>query len=198
MIDNLYGELGGKVAREDWIQAALKALHEEGHMAATPNRLARQLGLTRGSFYHHFRGLDDFIDAIMERFESDGIISGFEQAERDGLDPWQQLHGMLSFAETRSFHLELALRAWGLNHTRVAHHLERIDVERERRLIPVFTRLMHDPEQGRRIARLAMLAFIGRLCSFPAPREDELTGWLIDLKCLLQTTTPPNERGCVH
>lgn len=177
------------VAREDWIRAALRALHDEGHIAATPNRLAIKLGLTRGSFYHHFRGLDDFIDALMECFESEGIISGFEQAEREGNDPWQQLQGMLSFAETRSFHLELALRAWGLNHARVAHHLERIDAEREHRLAPVFARLMHNPEQGRRLARLAMLAFIGRLCSFPAPKEEEFTGWLIDLKCLLQTAT---------
>ncbi|NNM52821.1 MAG: TetR/AcrR family transcriptional regulator [Pseudomonadales bacterium] len=175
------------VAREDWIRAALEALHEEGHMAATPNRLAHKLGLTRGSFYHHFCSLGDFIDAIMERFEYEGIIMGFEKAEQKGNDPWHQLQGMLSFAETRSYHLELALRAWGLNHARVAHHLERIDAERERRLIPVFAQLIHDPEQGRRLARLAMLAFIGRLCSFPAPKEDEFSGWLIDLKCLLPT-----------
>lgn len=57
------------LTREDWIRAALLALAEGGVAAVAIDRLARTLGVTRGSFYWHFSDRTDLIDAALATWE---------------------------------------------------------------------------------------------------------------------------------
>ena len=47
------------LTREAWLDAARKVLEKRGIGAVKIDALARQLKVTRGSFYFHFSGLDD-------------------------------------------------------------------------------------------------------------------------------------------
>lgn len=163
------------IRREDWIRTALKVLHKEGHQEITPARLARRLEVTRGSFYHHFNSVDDFTDAIVERWETQGIEAGFRDATLKGQTPLGQLKHMTEFIWTRSFHLELAMRAWGLANPRVAGHLARIDTGRRQRVADLMA--LHfggNRERGEQTADLLFYSFIGSLCSFPRPSSKQL------------------------
>ncbi|MBA3263317.1 MAG: TetR/AcrR family transcriptional regulator [Thermoleophilaceae bacterium] len=64
---------GGKrlLNRDDWMRAALEAVAEGGVAAVAVDRLAKQLGATRGSFYWHFRDRRELIDASLEKWESE-------------------------------------------------------------------------------------------------------------------------------
>ncbi|MEV0081899.1 TetR/AcrR family transcriptional regulator [Saccharopolyspora sp. NPDC050642] len=42
--------------KQDWLDAGLEILADQGVPALTIDRLATKLGLTKGSFYHHFGG----------------------------------------------------------------------------------------------------------------------------------------------
>ena len=55
---------------EEWAEAALQAFAEGGVRAASIPSIAKTLGVTKGSFYWHFRGFDDLVDAAMKRWES--------------------------------------------------------------------------------------------------------------------------------
>lgn len=174
-------------SREDWLREALRVLGKEGHTGITPARLATRLGVTRGSFYHHFGSVDAFIDAVIERWEAEGIEPGFRDAAAAGPEPQAQLSHMMRFVWTRSHYLELAMRAWALANPRVAMHIERIDQGRLARLVALFTPLAGDPALARLYAESLLFGFIGCLCSFPRPSGAALKRRAEDVERLLAT-----------
>ena len=44
-----------RLSARDWTDAALEAMAEQGTAGVNVEQLARRLGATKGSFYHHFR-----------------------------------------------------------------------------------------------------------------------------------------------
>ena len=58
-----------QVSKQDWINAALKQLREQGPQGVSGEKLARRLDVTRGSFYHHFPAMDEFIEQVMDEWE---------------------------------------------------------------------------------------------------------------------------------
>lgn len=55
---------------DDWIGAALSLLIEEGVNAVQITALARQLKVTRGSFYWHFTGRGDLLEALLAEWRA--------------------------------------------------------------------------------------------------------------------------------
>jgi AcrR family transcriptional regulator len=53
----------------DWAEAALQLIAEQGLGALTVSSLARRLGVTKGSFYWHFKGRSDLLAATLDRWE---------------------------------------------------------------------------------------------------------------------------------
>lgn len=60
------------LTREAWADAALDALARGGPKAVAVEPIARELGVTKGSFYHHFSGRDELIRAALARWEDRG------------------------------------------------------------------------------------------------------------------------------
>ena len=103
-----------QLQRFDWLQQALEIFVKEGIDAIRITRLANDLGVTRGSFYWHFRNREDLIDSLVAYWKDkntaaltasvarasslvDGIFRFFEICIDDALfDP----------------RLDLALREW--------------------------------------------------------------------------------------
>jgi AcrR family transcriptional regulator len=76
-------ERAGKrlLTRQDWTRAALDALAEDGVAGVAVDRLARKLGVTRGSFYWHFRDRRELIDAALEQWEREYTTELLPEAE---------------------------------------------------------------------------------------------------------------------
>lgn len=56
--------------REVWLNAALEVLNERGVDGIKVVSLADGLGLTSGSFYWHFKNIQDLLDQILEYWEN--------------------------------------------------------------------------------------------------------------------------------
>jgi AcrR family transcriptional regulator len=69
------------LTREDWIRAALAVVAEHGVAGVAVDRLARTLGVTRGSFYWHFRDRRQLIDAVLEEWEQEYTTDLLPDAE---------------------------------------------------------------------------------------------------------------------
>lgn len=67
-----------RLTATDWEQAALELIAEEGIAALAIDPLARRLGVTKGSFYWHFRSRGMLMDAVLSRWEQH---SGSEMLE---------------------------------------------------------------------------------------------------------------------
>ena len=61
-----------RLSAEDWEDAALTLIAEQGVGALAVEALARQLGVTKGSFYWHFRTREALLQAALERWEQYG------------------------------------------------------------------------------------------------------------------------------
>ncbi|MEP2030370.1 MAG: TetR/AcrR family transcriptional regulator [Paracoccaceae bacterium] len=56
-------------SREDWLLATLDVLRERGIEGVKVVAIARRLGLTTGSFYWHFKNIQDLLDGVLEYWE---------------------------------------------------------------------------------------------------------------------------------
>ncbi|HEU5030567.1 MAG TPA: TetR/AcrR family transcriptional regulator [Spirillospora sp.] len=54
-----------RLSARDWARAALKAIADGGLAAVAVEPLARTLGVTKGSFYAHYRNRDELITAAL-------------------------------------------------------------------------------------------------------------------------------------
>jgi AcrR family transcriptional regulator len=72
----------GRLTAEAWERAALDALAREGVGAAAVEPLARRLGVTKGSFYWHFRDREALLRAALRRWEREGTDQVIESLAR--------------------------------------------------------------------------------------------------------------------
>ncbi len=63
------GTSSERLSPDDWTRAALAAIAERGTANVSVERLARELGTTKGSFYWHFKDRTALIDAALHRWE---------------------------------------------------------------------------------------------------------------------------------
>jgi len=59
------------LTREAWVKAATNLIAQEGVHAVAVEPLAVVLGVTKGSFYWHFKNRDELIHAALEAWEQD-------------------------------------------------------------------------------------------------------------------------------
>ena len=86
-------ERAGRLSADDWAQAALDLIAEQGVAAVAVEPLARRLGVTKGSFYWHFPSRDALLQAALERWESVEQEAVFGTLERVP-DPRERLRAL--------------------------------------------------------------------------------------------------------
>jgi AcrR family transcriptional regulator len=78
------------LSREDWINAALHALADDGPSGVAVERLAARLGATKGSFYWHFKDRQELISEALATWERDDTDAVIEELMEIG-DPMERL-----------------------------------------------------------------------------------------------------------
>lgn len=121
-----------RLSRDDWIQAAYRTLSESGWTALNVEALAKRLGVTKGSFYWHFKDRNALLAAVLERWNEQLVIS---RTEASGGTPTQKIRYMLDIVVTagrpgRRGSLELAMRSWARQDSEVARVVEAVDQRR--------------------------------------------------------------------
>ncbi|WP_233223284.1 TetR/AcrR family transcriptional regulator [Amycolatopsis sp. CA-128772] len=112
--------------KRDWLDAGLVLLAEQGAPAVTIERLTERLGLSKGSFYHHFKGITGYRAALLEHFEAERTTRFVEQAEAAGDDRLGALLKLV-LAPGSGLALEIAVRAWALQDGGARAVQERVD-----------------------------------------------------------------------
>lgn len=71
------------IHRSDWINAALGAFRSGGVNAVSVESVARELGLTKGSFYWHFSTRDELLEELLRVWETetDELVAAAARAE---------------------------------------------------------------------------------------------------------------------
>jgi AcrR family transcriptional regulator len=164
--------------RTDWLKAGLQLLAEEGAPAVTIERLTDQMGLSKGSYYHHFQGVGGFRTALLEYFEAQFTTRLIDTIEEEpDADPAVKLNRLLELvlAGPDDAKLEIAVRAWALQDAEARKTQERVDRARTEYLQGLCRGLQSDKlTEPNRLAQLLYLIFVGAEQVLPPLPSSEL------------------------
>lgn len=117
-------------SKRDWIDVATRALARDGIGAVRVEALARELGVTKGSFYWHFADLEALLVAIYEAWEESGTQHVIALVESGGGSAEERLWRLRDLTSEPGIGPELALRDVARRDPRVAAIVERVDDQR--------------------------------------------------------------------
>jgi AcrR family transcriptional regulator len=156
-------ERTGRLSADDWAQAALDLIAEQGVAAVAVEPLARRLGVTKGSFYWHFPSRDALLVAALERWEK------FEQEEVFGQlepipDPRERLRALFNVVahEVKS-HIVYSELLKALDHPAVQPVIGRVSDRRLEYLTASFRQVGLSRTDARYRAQLLYAAYVGFL-----------------------------------
>ncbi|MFJ1457593.1 TetR/AcrR family transcriptional regulator [Nocardia sp. N2S4-5] len=154
-----------RLSASDWASAALRAIADGGLAAVAVEPLARTLGVTKGSFYAHYRNRDELIEAALAewvRSHGEAALTDFAAIT----DPERRLRELLT-AVVRSVqplapsvHLSLL---GDRNDPRVKKAVGRVDRARLELLTDTYRELGLSPGRAAHRARIAYAAILGLL-----------------------------------
>jgi AcrR family transcriptional regulator len=120
--------------RIDWVENANDVLAREGVSGLRVEVLAKRCGVTKGSFYWHFKDRRDLLGAVLERWK-EGRIRDIEKTT--SISPGQeraQLHYAIEVygasRNRRGMAIELAIRDWARHDPQAAAVVESVDLYR--------------------------------------------------------------------
>ncbi len=123
------------LGRKDWIDAAIAMLAEDNVEALRVDTLAEKLGVTKGSFYWHFKGRDDLLSAVLDEWQL-RMTSEVQSLifDRSGT-PWERLERLLRIAisgrpDVPGGPFEITLRDWARRDPKVAKVVRAVDESR--------------------------------------------------------------------
>jgi AcrR family transcriptional regulator len=151
-------------SRRDWLDCGLDILAEEGAQAIRLERLLASVGLTKGSFYHHFGGMPAYRKALAAHFEERYTSRYIDVATERFDDPAARLAVLRSLvvAEKDSeAALEVAFRAWAQQDPDVRIVQARVDARRVEFLEQQLAGAGMDANQARVIAQAIYLTLVG-------------------------------------
>lgn len=145
---------------DDYFETALNLLADGGSKAVTIARLCQDLGVTKGSFYHHFGGIPDFMARLLAYWESRGLT---EAARTLAVAGPSDILEVAKLTATWNLHheAESAIRALARTDPAVAAVQRRVDRHRENDLAGAFVVVGIEPDRARVLARLGIAVLIG-------------------------------------
>lgn len=165
-----------RLNRDDWLDAAFAAAVEHGFDGVRVLVLADTLGVTRGSFYWHFKDHADLIAALLGRWRAAEQASNQALQEPRSEDPIKDLELLLDAAlahggaDLSNMRFELALRGLGRRDTAVAAMLLEVDQARMALFAGKFARITPDAKTAMDLAALFYLTIVGSFQALSRPQ----------------------------
>ncbi len=164
------------MSKRDWLDVGLVVLAEDGAPALTIERLSGRLGVTKGSFYHHFKGMSGFKSDLLAHFEAVCATGYIDQVERGGggaREKVERLIGMVLDDDIRPT-LEPAIRAWAMQDAEVRAVQERVDQVRISYVRTVWAEFGGPATEAAAMANLLYLVLVGAGHVLPPVGSDDL------------------------
>lgn len=156
---------------EEFFNAAVKILGELGHEGLTINRLCTRLGVTKGSFYHHFADFDAFVEQLLSAWA--GTTQRYIEEVVALGDPVRQFDAVMVAWSNMPHEAEGAIRAWARSNPRVAaavRHRDALAIEVSAAWLGQW---VDDPERRRVLSHMGT-SMVAGMQAHPGPIDREL------------------------
>lgn len=148
-----------RATRRDFVDCAFTILAESGHKGLTIHELCRHVGVSTGSFYHHFANWDEFVAALLTQWEGDQARQMAEAAT--ATSNLRRIEIARDLASMYQHGAEAAIRAWSLSNTQVRIAQEHVDDERRRHLVSLLRRSGVADDRADLLASVGLAILVG-------------------------------------
>lgn len=120
------------LTREDWTHAAQQVLVKGGVDAVRVDTLAKELNITRGSFYYHFKSRNELLEGILGGWRTratEDVILHLSDAQSTPQHQLQRLMELPLHGQTakEAAAIELAIRAWARRDEHARQAIDEVD-----------------------------------------------------------------------
>jgi AcrR family transcriptional regulator len=160
-----------QLSARDWLDLGLKVLARGGFAALKAEKLAKTMGVSRGSFYWHFADIGAFHAAILKHWRevaAEQVIADLEAGET-GEDPLARL---LTQVFSERLTLEKAVRSWASFDAAARAAVQAIDRRRLDYLETMLQRTGVMPGAAQIRAQILYWTFLGVTFSDKPPPDD--------------------------
>ncbi|MDD3039254.1 TetR/AcrR family transcriptional regulator [Bacteroides sp.] len=162
-----------KVDKEQWFIVGLDVLAKDGFARITIDNLCGLLQITKGAFYHHFKNIDGYIDALMKYWLNQNTIQVIEEADK--LPSAKERIEFIGNAVIQRLHKsEQVIRAWGFSSPIVKKYVQQVDDLRIEYSTKQRVLLGLSEEEAKNITVLEYAIFVGGQQLFPDMDKKEL------------------------
>lgn len=146
--------------RGDYLAAGMDLLAGEGVGGLTIARLCTALGVTKGSFYHHFRGIEDYRTQLLAHW-ANTLERQVVAAARLVADPFERIEMLRSVGLHLHHEAEVAIRAWSRTDADAGRVREKVDAARERVVAQAYVEVGVAPDVAELLGRISVAVLIG-------------------------------------
>ena len=149
-----------QLARTQWLEQGLITLADQGPQHVKIDVLCKALGVTKGSFYHHFKHHAAFVTALLEHWvttHTRRLIEDVTNIE----EPQARGERLSELVYSTNMRTEVAMRAWARSHPEVAARVHAVDGQRLDYLTQLATQMGASAQQARQLAQMAYAQLVG-------------------------------------
>ncbi|MGG1659415.1 TetR/AcrR family transcriptional regulator [Brevibacillus sp. NRS-1366] len=154
--------LGGEMMqymRDDWVKAALDKLTEAGIDGVRVEALARQLNISKGSFYHHFQDRQELLDSMITYWEEHATERMIQTPDSSS----QTIEQLLGAIFTKEQKLEATMYTWAKQNPALRKRLMEIEKRRIDYVTTLYQKKGMPLSEAKSRAQLAYLMYVGWL-----------------------------------
>ncbi len=172
-----------RLSRQDWLDAAMTNLAKHGHQSLRAERLAKLLGVSRGSFYWHFSDVENFEQAVLAHWETVSVDLPYASAT-EGQDLSTALPKLIRKVFRSPVALERAVRSWATISPMAARVLSRVDQRRLSLLAKLIPSSEASPDKTNARALILYWAYLGHVTMAETNVDDVVITALVEQLCI--------------
>lgn len=149
----------GSLHPADWTNAAFVRLSHQGIEAVRVEVLARDLRVSKGSFYWHFRGRGELLQHMLDVWEVDELRWLEKESGAGAAARWARF--VARSADPERIRREVALRGWARQDERVAMRVAELDRKKTRLIAAVLLDIGFTGSAAQEWSEVVLLVCLG-------------------------------------
>ncbi len=149
----------------DWVDAATDILVRDNVRGIKIDALCAKLGVTKGSFYHHFSGRQQLLGAILSKWRKRMTLNVIQNIARRGAASRDRLRALIALpgrsSSSQAGQVEQSIRDWSRRVKISSDAVQEVDEIRLNYFIQILTAEGLSPEQARLRAYIAYCIMMG-------------------------------------
>jgi AcrR family transcriptional regulator len=178
------GRPAAPLGRRDWLEAGQRLLLTSGVGGLKLRALASSLGISTGSFYHHFNDFDAYLVALAKYYSGEQLAASIATVLREAHTPYDRIvRASLHARDLKLPELMVAMRAWARRDARVAPEVAVLERGLMDFLAECFAGLGFTQEQAAARAFVMVSVATAEVAQPDLGDRSRFGGMIIDLVC---------------